>query len=153
MKLVAGLIITLVAVMGHAQAPVCTDVQIKKEARDFLVAADVYGAQLEYIQDCLKAAIAKEAELNKRDKTARTTRSRVLNVLAEIKHADMAALIKCETSGTPGCIEDEDEAAAIGAAPRNNRKFSKEEEEILASDADKKNEGVKQDRENGNRDW
>ena len=142
MKLVVGLIITLAAVASQAQTPVCTNDQIRREARDFLAVSDVKGSTVEFVQNCLQEALKKEAEINRNIQTPRTTRARVLNILAEIKHEELGALIKCETTGTPGCMSVNEDSV-----------FSKADEEMLARDADAKNKAVQEERANGSRDW
>ena len=144
MKVLLGFIITLAAVASQAHAQVCSNSQIRREARDFLAVSDVKGSQVEFIQICLDSALKKEAELNKHIQTPRTTRARVLNILAEMKHEELAGLIKCETSGTPGCIAESDD---------DSSGFSKAEEEMLSRDADAKNKAVEEERANGTRDW
>lgn len=137
MKMVACLLITLSALA--AQAQFCSDEQILNEAAQFKRAMEIH--QVEFIQDCLGAALKKDALVNK-GKRSGSTSLNVENIITEIKaaqkQAEMAAYIKCISTDTPGCEEPES---------------SLSDDEILNRDADLKNSGVQQDRANGSRDW
>ena len=135
MKPVATLLILLTAMASYAAPQACTIEQIKKEGRNYFASKNILHK--ETIQECLKAAIDKDAELNSTLKD-KSMDIRVLNVLAEIKHAEMAGLIKCETTHTPGCLSEEKKPI-----------FTAEDEKLLERDADLKREAVRKAKENG----
>ena len=135
--MVASLLITLSALVANAQ--ICSDAQILREAADFKQKIETH--QVEFIQNCLQQALQKDAIVNKGKRTGSTSLN-VQNIVAEIKaaqkQAEMAAYIKCISTDTPGCEEPES---------------SLSDDELLDQDADLKAQGVEQDRKNGSRDW
>ena len=89
------------------------------------------------IQPCLEIAIQKQLVADKvTERNFKNEKLAVLGIIAAIKQAKMAAIVKCESTGTPGCgsLEDENELD-------------------LDADADAKRSDVEQQRANGSRDW
>jgi hypothetical protein len=130
MKLITGILITLAALTGHAQGNSCNMIKAEKEARDYLVASDMHNVR--FIQPCLEIEIQKDINSRNVQRNFVQERLSVLNILAQIKQDKMSALIKCESTNTPGC---------------------KSEDDVLDADADAKRADVEKQRADGSRDW
>lgn len=133
MKLVAGILITLAALTSNAQSKNCNMLQVEQEVRHFLASSSILETR--DIKPCLEIEVQKQLAANKMVRNFENERLAVLYTAAIIKQDKMSAMIKCESTGTPGC----------GAGDAD--------ESILENDADLKNLGVEQERDNGTRDW
>ncbi len=133
MKLVAGILITLAALTSNAQSNNCNMLQVELEVRHFLASSSIIETR--DLKPCLAIEVQKQLSANKMERNFDNERLAVLYIAASIKQDKMSAMIKCESTGTPGC----------GAGDAD--------ESVLENDADLKNQGVEQERDNGTRDW
>ncbi len=136
MKLVVGMLITLAALSSQAQANDCNMITLEKQARHFIVAMGAFDTR--DIQPCLEQVIQKEMADKKQIRNFVNERLTVLDILAAIKNAKMASIVKCEASGAPGCMTEQE---------------LDEESSVLENEADLKRSDVQQQRANGSRDW
>lgn len=141
MKLVAGILITLAALTSNAQSNNCSMLQVELEVRHFLASKSIIETR--DIKPCLAIEVQRHLTAKKMERNFDNENLAVLYIAALInqdkmmsaKQDKMAAMIKCESTGTPGC----------GAGDAD--------ESVLENEADLKNQGVEQERDNGTRDW
>ncbi len=134
MKSLVVLFITLASLVSHAEVRLCTDAQIKHEARVYLYQVS-QNQNFNQLSDCLKAAIDHEIKLEGGNLTVQ---DRVLRVLEIIHQDEMTAEIKCETTQTPGCLGTDSDMI-----------FTPAEERMLQKDADLKREAIEKAHERG----
>ncbi len=110
MKLIFTLIATTLSLSAFAQSQkVCTVMELKREARNFLWAESVHQVRLLEKNGCLDKEINKVLSDKKTERNIITEREAIFDILASLKQGEMAGYMKCISTDTPGCIEPEQE--------------------------------------------